>query len=120
MTHASENRMLIGKRIKEQREAKGLYQDVLAEMIDTKRTNVANYESGTTAPQPYMLVKIAKALNTTVDYLVGATDNPSVRNDTPSETIELSNSDLQLSLDGQMLTPQEIKLITTMIRTTRS
>lgn len=137
MTCAAENRMLIGKRIRELREKKGFFQDQLSEMVETKRTNIANYETGTTAPQPFMLVRLAKALNTTVDYLVGATDDSNVKisdssneydvnpdnvriSDELTNPIEISDIKIPLTLDGQLLTQQEIKLITTLLRTTRS
>lgn len=40
--------------------------------------NVYKYESGTARPSYEVLVKLAKALNCSTDYLLGITDNPNV------------------------------------------
>lgn len=63
-------RKLIGKRIKGLREIAGLSQDSLADMIQMKRANIANYEAGRSVPQPETLLKLADAFDKTTDFLL--------------------------------------------------
>ncbi|MFT8570774.1 MAG: helix-turn-helix transcriptional regulator [Leuconostoc pseudomesenteroides] len=62
-------------RIKELRTQKKLTQSELAETINTSRVTISRIESETRQPSYAMLSLIADALNTTVDYLQGKTDN---------------------------------------------
>ncbi|AKX95661.1 transcriptional regulator [Moorella thermoacetica] len=63
--------MSIGKRIKELREKIGLTQEELAERVQISRSALANYESGYREPKGEILVRFAKALNTSTDFLLG-------------------------------------------------
>ncbi|KYH31535.1 MAG: helix-turn-helix domain-containing protein [Moorella sp. (in: firmicutes)] len=63
--------MSIGKRIKELREKIGLTQEELAERVQISRSALANYESGYREPKGDILVRFAKALNTSTDFLLG-------------------------------------------------
>lgn len=122
MEEAKESRVLIGKRIRRLREKQGYLQDTFAKKIGAKRSAISNYENGMSAPQPYMLVIISKVLNTTVDYLVGASDNPSPRgeNGDVSNQIELNEiSSDTLFLDGEKVTDQELATLIAFLRTTR-
>ena len=60
-------------KIKELRKEKGWTQQQLADRLEVKRSTVAGYETGR-QPDYNMLVKIANIFDTTVDYLVGATN----------------------------------------------
>lgn len=123
MEEAKSNRVLIGKRIKELREKRGLYQEDFANTIGSKRSAISNYESGTAAPQPYMLAKIATALNTTVDYIVGRTNDPA-NNEVDPQSRKINLLDHRtydsIVLDDQELSEQEIDLLITFIRTLRN
>ncbi|OPA77487.1 hypothetical protein BVG16_13615 [Paenibacillus selenitireducens] len=123
MDAVKENRILIGKRIRELREKKGYLQEQFANKIGSKRTAVSNYESGLSAPQPYMLAIIANELNTTVDYLVGATNIPSPRGiKSNSVTVDFSSDELSnytFLLDDKELSIDEIKFAISFLRTTR-
>ena len=68
--------MGIGERLKSIR--KGKYtQAELAEILGVHETTIRRWESGRDdGPKEKMLSKIAAALNTTVAYLSGETDNP--------------------------------------------
>lgn len=68
--------MSIGERIKLVR--KGKYtQAELAELLGVHETTIRRWESGRDdGPKERMLSKLASALNTTVAYLTGETDNP--------------------------------------------
>lgn len=123
MEEAKENRILIGRRIKELREKRGLLQEELANSVISKRSAISNYENGTSAPQPYMLSKIATVLNTTVDYLVGKTNNPiCFDSDSKAQTIDLNgkNTHYTIEVDNKALSDEEIKLLITFIRTLRN
>ncbi len=67
----SEKRKLIGARIKSLREERGFSQDVLAEKLNMKRANVANYESGRALPPAEALLKLASIFSVSTDYLLG-------------------------------------------------
>ena len=56
--------------IKAMRQAKGLAQWQLAEMIGVKQGSIAQWETGRTAPRFERLADIAKALECTVDDLI--------------------------------------------------
>ena len=58
----SEIKKLLGKRIKEIRNKRGITQEKLAEMIDIGTPNISYIETGKNAPSIETLGKIAKAL----------------------------------------------------------
>ncbi|MCT4379759.1 helix-turn-helix domain-containing protein [Leuconostoc pseudomesenteroides] len=84
---------ITANRIKELRTQKKLTQQGLADIINSSRGTVAKYEGDERNPSYAMLSLIADALDTTVDYLQGKTDNslktPTV-NDNGGETEQLT------------------------------
>lgn len=62
-------------RIKELRKQKKLTQQGLADKIEASRDTITKYENARSTPTLAMLSLIADALDTTVDYLQGKTDN---------------------------------------------
>lgn len=63
--------MSLGTRIKELRTQKGLKQSELAEIVGLNSyVQIGRYEIGKAKPAADMLSKLAKALDTTTDYLV--------------------------------------------------
>ncbi len=66
----------LGKRIREMRERRGLTQDQLAAYLNMQPPNISNYERGKSAPPIKKLEQLATILNTSIDYLLGKTDNP--------------------------------------------
>lgn len=60
----------LGKRIKEQRLKKHLTQEKLAEIVNIATSNISHIERATTQVSLPSLVKIANALDTTLDQLV--------------------------------------------------
>lgn len=63
------------ERMKEQRKIKKLTQTSLAELVNSSRSSIAQIETDKYTPSFAMLSLIADALDTTVDYLQGKTDN---------------------------------------------
>jgi len=62
-------------KIREIREEKGISQKALASLLGVSPTNIYNYEIGRTEPSTDMLIKIARALEVSVDYLIGNSDD---------------------------------------------
>lgn len=60
-------------KLKERREALGLTQRQVAEKIGVKYQSYQRYESLVIIPNAQIAVKVAKALNTTVEELYSAT-----------------------------------------------
>jgi transcriptional regulator with XRE-family HTH domain len=68
------DRKAMGTRIKTLRKAKGLPQKALAAVLGIRFEQLNKYEGGFNNPPVDMLVKLADALGTSVDYLL--TGNP--------------------------------------------
>lgn len=80
-----EEKLAMGKRIKQERERKGLSQEELAERLEMKRTNVANYEAGRVIPPGNVLKELAKILDVDSDYILGLSKEKKKSNDTHNE-----------------------------------
>ena len=63
------NSRSIGQRIKILRSAKGLSQQDLAEKVGTTTSAIGNYESGCRVPKDSIKTEIAKALDTSVEFI---------------------------------------------------
>lgn len=68
--------MAFGSRLKKLREKRGWTQQDLADHLNISRNTVAGYESKGKIPREDTLVTIAKLFNTSTDYLLGTTDDP--------------------------------------------
>ena len=91
----------IGKRIRDARLQKGLKQKELAELLQTATPQmVNNWEKGDALPQANYVIKIAKTLDISTDYLLLGNDNNSLRErnanyqDVLKMLIELRNTKL--------------------------
>lgn len=69
--------MLIGDRIKELRTKLRLSQGELGDKVDTDSTIISRWETNRVRPSQKYIVKLANALGTSTDYLMGNTDDPS-------------------------------------------
>lgn len=63
--------MTLGEKIVSARKEKGMTQEMLAEQLGVTRQAVARWETGLSVPDAGMLVRIAGALDTTVNDLLG-------------------------------------------------
>lgn len=63
-------RKQFGQRLKQLRKKKDLTQKALGNLIGVTYPQLNKYEGGTNAPPMDKLVKLASALNTSIDYLV--------------------------------------------------
>ena len=63
------------QRIKDLREDKDLSQKEIAKILNMSQTGYSKYEVGTNDIPTKILIKLAQFYNTSVDYLLGLTDN---------------------------------------------
>lgn len=90
---------ILGKRIKSERERKGLSQIELAKLLNISNTTLSQYETGQRIPSDEIKIKLAEIFNCSVDYLLGLTN---VRD--PIETIAAHH-------DGEDWTEEELEEI---------
>jgi len=67
--------MSFGKRITEVRKEKEMPQDQLSSILQTTTTTIGRYERDEIKPSIDVAIKIADALNVSLDYLVGRSEN---------------------------------------------
>ncbi len=67
-------------RIKELREAAGLSQNKVAEIMELHRTQYRRYESGESPITIEFLLKLADFYNVSLDYIAGRTDEADTTN----------------------------------------
>ena len=65
---------MFGKRIKEERQLKGLTQLQLAEKLGTTQSTIGKYEREELQPNIDVITKICKVLEISSDYLLGLDD----------------------------------------------
>ncbi|CDX63940.1 helix-turn-helix domain-containing protein [Leuconostoc lactis] len=100
---------ITANRIKELRTQKKLTQQGLADIINSSRGTVAKYEGDERNPSYAMLSLIADALDTTVDYLQGKTDNALKTSHNGSDDgdhkkhVDLADDELIMSFEGKEL-----------------
>jgi len=70
-----------GKRVRERREARELTQQELAKILDTSYTVIGKYERDEMKPSIDVAADLAKALDTTVGYLVGESGETDILKD---------------------------------------
>ena len=73
------NKTEFADRLKELRKKKGISQGELTALIEVHFTQVSRYERGETKPNAEAMTKLAKALDTTVDFLMNGTADDVVK-----------------------------------------
>jgi transcriptional regulator with XRE-family HTH domain len=63
-------------RIRDLREDKDLKQVEVAKILGMSQTGYSKYETGENDIPTLILIKLARFYNTSVDYILGETDNP--------------------------------------------
>lgn len=101
-----EDELLLSQRLRQARNAKGYTQKDLADLVNTKKTTISNYETGYSTPSNEMLKDLADVLNTTTDYLLGRVDDPDFYADKES----FLKAVREKGLDYSGLTEEEIKM----------
>lgn len=87
------------ERLRELRETKKLSQLKLGMLLDVAQETISGYEIGRSEPNLEMLVKLADALDTSVDYILGRSDVKAV-----IKTAELSEQETELLISFRRLT----------------
>ena len=64
------------ERLRNLREDKDLKQKDIAKMLNVAQTTYSDYENGKINMPTSILIKLAELYNTSIDYLLGMTDNP--------------------------------------------
>jgi len=90
---------VLGERIKRLRQQKKLTQGKLGEKVNVTKVSISGYENGNRTPDTETLQKLADVLETSTDYLLGRTDNPS-----PKEPVTVADQKIEL-------TPEELKIL---------
>lgn len=68
--------MHIGERIKNLRNKRNLTQEQLGKYLNVGKSTISQYENNINTPDITTLIKIANYFNTSVEYLLGNTDDP--------------------------------------------
>lgn len=90
------DRMTIGQRIREAREASGMSQAALGVAVDRRQSTVNDWEHDKATPKPHMMEKIGRALGVSQSWLYGF-DEPA-----SSEPVSLDDSrhdDAEIDID---------------------
>ena len=66
----------IYRRIRDLREDSDLNQTTVARMLGMSQTGYSKYETGENDIPTEVLIKLAEFYDTSIDYLLGVTDNP--------------------------------------------
>lgn len=118
---------VVAKRLREQREKRGWSQVYVGKQLKHKRSqNYANYENGFRLPDAHTLGRIADLYETTIDYLLGKTDNPKRAVDFEAlyQQFDLTNREIlekyTFTIDNKPLTRDEAKSLIAFARIQRS
>lgn len=65
---------ILGSRLKELREGRGLRQEDIADIFSYGKSTISQWESGKNAPEYKIVTKLADYFNVSTDYLLGRTD----------------------------------------------
>lgn len=75
-------------RLKEIRKQKGIKQEVLCKMLGVTQATISGWEIGRAHPSSEMLLKLAQALDVSVDYLLGTTESNIAGGYTPDAIVQ--------------------------------
>lgn len=73
---ADRKRIFRGERLRQVRRERQLTQDELAERLGFGQSQMNKYENGKSDPTAEVVVRLAKELNVTTDWLLGLVDEP--------------------------------------------
>ncbi|WP_026695417.1 helix-turn-helix domain-containing protein [Peribacillus kribbensis] len=104
------------ERLSELRKKRGWSLQETADQLDIAKSTYAGYESGYREPSIRSLSQIADLFDTTLDYLLGRTDNSL---DAIELTGLLKSPRHRLSIDGKLLSPDELVDFISFVRVKR-
>lgn len=93
----NETENILGRRIASILAERGLEQKDLSQLTNIHRKQISRYVTGDTVPSAIKAGEIARALNTTTDYLLGLTNDPRPTNllDTDDKIKEIIKQTIQ-------------------------
>ncbi|ASS66525.2 helix-turn-helix transcriptional regulator [Paenibacillus sp. RUD330] len=112
----------MGSRVKNLRKKHGLSQEQLAARIGMTRSALGNYEVDRIVPSSDVLGKIALALQTSTDYLLGLTDSsmPTEAEVRFVDSLDLDNEELMrkfdLKINGEVIPSEHLELALGLLR----
>lgn len=107
--------MMLGQRLKRFREASGLTQQQVADVLNLDRSTYAYYETGKTTPDIKSVSKLIKIFNISYYDLIDEEDPRMVVNDSAKDEdefekvhiYELSKAEKQLVINFRVLSPSQ-------------
>lgn len=67
---------MVYRRIRDLREDHDLNQTQVAQLLNMSQTGYSKYETGENNPPAHVLIALARLYDTSIDYLLGETDDP--------------------------------------------
>jgi transcriptional regulator with XRE-family HTH domain len=107
--------MSFGKRLRDLRQSKKISQTDLGTKIGVKQSMITKYEHGESMPSIEMMISIAKELDVSIDYLVGASakkDNFDPDNTDIMRTVNL----VRPKINGVEVSDEQWELITLFLK----
>lgn len=101
--------LMIGKRLHELRSAAGWSMDDVSAKTGITKSSISGYENDDRVPPADKLAVFSRLYHTSVDYILGITDDPTPSTDAPDAKTFLSRI-TDISWDGIPLTERDLKL----------
>lgn len=96
-------------RLKISRLKKRMSQKTVADLLNTNRSTISAYETGSITPSPEMLMRLARLYSVSMDYLVGLERKRSMSldglNESQIETVEKVADEFRLCNQGEHRQP---------------
>lgn len=92
---------MIGDKIKELRNKKGLYQQELADIMNVSKSTIAMWETNKREPSSEMLIALANFFECSTDYLMGRNGKFNSDETTTDELVILNRNAKKLSPEKQ-------------------
>lgn len=103
--------LMIGGRLRQLREAKGLRQEDIARVAGVTPEAIGMYENDRREPKGEILRAIASYLGTSTDYLLGLADDPTAPGAKPKPAGQPTDTEFRAFLRGRKLSDKDIELI---------
>lgn len=107
------------ERLSELRKKKKWSLQDTADRLGIAKSTYAGYENGYRLPSLHSLTKIADLFDTSVDYILGRTEDVQHRKSVIEITTLLKGPDYKLSIDEESLSPDEIIEFIAFVRSKR-
>lgn len=102
--------MIFSSRLKEMRKQNNLTMLQLADKLGVGKSTIAGYEGAERRPSQDRLKELALIFNTSTDYLLGITDDPTPRNNDSTDLMQILKSD-HFHIEGRKLSEEDKDLL---------